>query len=115
MTTPPKFPSLAALADQTDPQVIRRVLLESLDCVVEMSATRVREMAKGGTYDDPDHAGIVRAVELAARITGAIGVDPVVLLQFKTDTEKLVRRAASILRERETRVLPAAADDSTPE
>jgi hypothetical protein len=103
---------LASLADQTDPQVIRRTLLEALDEVTEMAAGKVRVTKDGREYEDPDHSTVVRAIELAGRITGAIGVDPVVMLQFKNDTEKLVKRASSVLREREKdrAALPAAGE-----
>lgn len=92
---------LAQLADQTDPQVIRRTLLEALDETIDMSVNRVREANNGRIWSDPDHANVVRAVELAGRITGAIGVDPSVLISFRNETEKLVKRAATVLRERE--------------
>jgi hypothetical protein len=107
---------LATLADQTDPQVIRRTLLEALDEVTEMAAGKVRTSTDGREYDDPDHSTVVRAIELAGRITGAIGVDPVVLIRFKNDTEKLVKQAQSVLRERESKrdiaALPTTGESS---
>lgn len=96
-----KFPKLADLADQTDPLIARRVLLESLDQVIEMCAGAQRMNNRGEYYDDPDHANLIKALELGGRITGTIGVDPTVLLQFRNDTEKLVKRATNVLRERE--------------
>ena len=104
---------LASLANEVDPQVIRRTLLEALDEVTEMAAGKVRTTRDGREYDDPDHGAVVRAIELAGRITGAIGVDPVVLIRFKNDTEKLVKQAASVLREREKNrsALPAKGED----
>lgn len=105
---------LASLADQTDPQIIRRTLLEALDEACDMAANKVRTTKDGREYDDPDHGTVVRAIELAGRITGAIGVDPVVLIRFKNDTEKLVKQAQSVLREREAKrdraALPATGE-----
>lgn len=107
---------LASLADQTDPQVVRRTLLEALDEVTEMAANKVRVTKDGREYDDPDHSAVVRAIELAGRITGAIGIDPVVLIRFKNDTEKLVKQASSVLREKEAKrdaaALPATGESS---
>lgn len=99
------FPKLAELADQTDPLVARRVLLESLDEVILMCSTQQRMNNAGQMYDTPDNGSIIKALELAGRITGSIGVDPTVLIQFKNDTEKLVKRAQAVLREREKPVL----------
>lgn len=98
----PDFPKLADLADQTDPLVVRRTLLEALDGVIAMCANQTRMTNGGEMYSDPDSNGINKAIELAGRITGAIGVDPSVLIQFRNDTEKLVKRASAVLRERET-------------
>jgi len=98
-----EFPKLAALAEQTDPLIARRTLLESLDRVIEMCAGAERKNNRGDMYADPDHSNLIKALELAGRITGTIGVDPTVLLTFKNDTEKLVKRAANVLRERESK------------
>lgn len=108
----PRFPKLADLADQTDPQVQRRLLLEALDCVVSICADKTRMTNGGDEYSDPDSNGINKAIETAARIVGAIGVEPAVLLQFKSDTERLVTKARAILQERERPVLPAKGEEA---
>ena len=97
-------PLLASLADQTDPQVIRRTLLTVLDEVCVMSRGRERTSVDGKkTWADPDHGSMLKAVELAAKITGAIGLDPDALLRFKGAAEELVRRAEGKLQEREAK------------
>lgn len=98
-----QFPKLAELAEQTDPLVAKRMLLESLDLVIATCANLQRMTNGGDMYDMPDNGTIIKALELAGRVTGVIGVDPAVLIQFKSDTEKLVSRAKAVLLERETK------------
>ncbi len=108
--------ALASLADQTDPQVVRRVLLGALDEVCEMSRGRVRTSVDGKKqWEDPDHGSMLKAIELAAKITGAIGLDPDALLRFKGAAEELVRRAADSLKARETKALTVAGQPLSPE
>jgi hypothetical protein len=104
---PPPDPRVTfeALAVETDPLVVKQGLLRTLDQLYDACASRTRA-GKLGEYADPDSSGAARAAELAARILGVIGVDPAVLIQFRNDTEKLVKRASQVLQERETAVLP---------
>ncbi len=94
--------TLESLSAQTDPQVVRRVLLQSLDDVIAMSRDRVRTSVDGKKqWEDPDAGSMLKAIELAAKITGAIGLDPDALLRFKGAAEELVRRASDSLRKKE--------------
>jgi len=98
-----------SLANETDPLVVKRGLLRTLDSLFDECANRTRVSKAGVAYADPDSNGAAKATELAARILGAIGMDPSVLIQFRNDTEKLVKRAGAVLREREAEALPSRA------
>jgi hypothetical protein len=101
-----------SLANETDPLVVKRGLLRTLDQLYDDCTNRVRMNRAGVSYPDPDSNGAAKATDLAARILGAIGVDPTVLIQFKNDTAKLVERASTVLRERESAgVLTVGSDD----
>ena len=96
-----------SLAVETDPLVVKQGLLRTLDHLYDGCIERTRATRNGDEYADPDSSGAAKATELAARILGAIGVDPTVLIQFKNDTAKLVSRATLVLQERESAALPA--------
>lgn len=93
------------LAIETDPLAIKQGLLRTLDSLYDQCVNRVRLNRAGDEYADMDSAGATKAVELAARILGAVGQDPAVLIEFRAQTEKLVKTATTRLVEREAKAL----------